>query len=57
MRTVLTKEDIAYEEGFKAYNDGIPFTSNPKPYGSRERTSWFAGWEHGEKCGGNCNAN
>ena len=55
MRTVLTKKDVAFEKGFKAYEKGALLLDNPYPIGSRERTSWYAGWEHGQQCGGKCN--
>jgi hypothetical protein len=54
MRTVLTKEDIAFENGFRAQENGERMTDNPYPAGSRERTSWFAGYERAQECGGTC---
>jgi hypothetical protein len=55
MRTVLTKEDVAFEDGFKAYESGVLKTDNPHPYGSKERSAWFAGWDRAQECG-DCNA-
>lgn len=55
MRTVLSKEQVAYEEGYAAYVNGMaqaanPYTSDP------ERKAWFDGWYRGRECGGNCDA-
>lgn len=46
-------EDIAFEEGCQAYGSAR-ITDNPYPFGSRERTAWFAGWELAQERGGKC---
>jgi ribosome modulation factor len=53
MRTVLDRNALVFEEGFKAYEAGTP--RNLNPYSSGElRSQWFDGWDHAQGCGGTC---
>ncbi len=53
MRTVLSAEDLAFEEGYQAYASGTHRTDNPYPHGSKERNQWFLGWDRGLECNTN----
>lgn len=47
MRTVLDRATIVFEEGFNAYNGGIPRSHNPYNDGKPDQTNWFDGWDYG----------
>lgn len=54
MRTTLSAEGVAYEQGFSAFEDGIHRTANP--YTEAElRAAWFNGWDRAKECAGTCN--
>lgn len=54
MRTVLSRLEVIFDQGYAAYNDGIARSLNPYLVGSDEEASWFDGWDHGKQCGGTC---
>lgn len=56
MRTVLSRSEIVFDQGYAAYLDGIARSLNPYPTGSEDEKSWFAGWDYGKQCGGRCDA-
>lgn len=56
MRTVLSKTDLVFEEGYRAYEAGTHREDNPYPTtGNHQfRNAWFAGWDRAQECGGTC---
>ena len=54
LRTVLTGTDVAFEQGYQAYQNGNNINTNPYPFGSKESDAWRNGWLRGEECKGQC---
>jgi hypothetical protein len=54
MRTVLSRSEIVFDQGYAAHSDGISRSLNPYPVGSDDAATWFAGWDYGRDCGGTC---
>lgn len=55
MRTVLTRMDQIFEQGFTDFQHGETRESNPYPESDQAgRQAWFDGWDHGVICGKGC---
>jgi len=54
MRTVLTRLDRIFEQGFTAFQEGETRESNPYNEDQADRQAWFDGWDHGVICGKGC---
>jgi hypothetical protein len=56
VRTVLDRNSLAFEEGYRAFENQTPKSQNP--YGQDQsdlRAAWDDGWNYGQTCGGQCN--
>lgn len=55
-RQVLSPVDVAFEQGYAAFENGVHRHANPYAKTQPDlRASWFAGWDRGAECGGTCN--